>query len=78
MRVQQCVAIFRCYLEVYGVSRMGSGSHLMAFVDARARGWNPEELRLKVPRPAALGNFSHFLSERSERRKWKKRAERLL
>jgi len=34
---------------VYGVSRMGSGSHLMAYVDARSRGWDPShDLQLKV------------------------------
>lgn len=30
----------------YAVSRMGSGSHLMAFVDARKRGWDPTQLEL--------------------------------
>jgi sulfonate transport system substrate-binding protein len=30
----------------YAISRMGSGSHLMAFVDARQRGWNPANLEL--------------------------------
>ncbi|QNF34585.1 ABC transporter substrate-binding protein [Adhaeribacter swui] len=30
----------------YAVSRMGSGSHLMAFVDATQRGWNPQAQEL--------------------------------
>ncbi len=30
----------------YAISRMGSGSHLMAFVNAQQRGWNPNELSL--------------------------------
>jgi sulfonate transport system substrate-binding protein len=30
----------------YAISRMGSGSHLMAFVDARQRGWDPTDLEL--------------------------------
>jgi ABC-type nitrate/sulfonate/bicarbonate transport system substrate-binding protein len=30
----------------YAISRMGSGSHLMAFVDARRRGWDPTALEL--------------------------------
>lgn len=30
----------------YAVSRMGSGSHLMAVVDARQRGWDPADLEL--------------------------------
>jgi ABC-type nitrate/sulfonate/bicarbonate transport system substrate-binding protein len=30
----------------YAISRVGSGSHLMAFVHARARGWDVERLRL--------------------------------
>jgi ABC-type nitrate/sulfonate/bicarbonate transport system substrate-binding protein len=30
----------------YAISRMGSGSHLMAFVDARQRGWDPTKLEL--------------------------------
>ena len=30
----------------YAISRMGSGSHLMAFVDARRRGWDPAALEL--------------------------------
>ena len=32
----------------YAVSRMGSGSHLMAAVDARARGWDPSSLHYEV------------------------------
>lgn len=28
----------------YAISRTGSGSHLMAFVDAERRGWNPDDL----------------------------------
>ncbi len=30
----------------FAISRLGSGSHLMAFVHARQRGWNPESLQL--------------------------------
>ena len=30
----------------YAISRMGSGSHLMAFVDATQRGWDPAALEL--------------------------------
>lgn len=32
----------------YAVSRMGSGSHLMACVDAHNRGWDPSAVRLEV------------------------------
>jgi ABC-type nitrate/sulfonate/bicarbonate transport system substrate-binding protein len=32
----------------YAISRMGSGSHLMAFVDARERGWNLKEEQLVI------------------------------
>jgi ABC-type nitrate/sulfonate/bicarbonate transport system substrate-binding protein len=32
----------------YAISRLGSGSHLMAFVHARAAGWVPEALELVV------------------------------
>jgi len=32
----------------YAVSRMGSGSHLMAMVDAHARGWAPDELKFEI------------------------------
>jgi sulfonate transport system substrate-binding protein len=32
----------------YAISRMGSGSHLMAVVDARQRGWDPAALELVV------------------------------
>jgi sulfonate transport system substrate-binding protein len=41
---------FRAEAELDGarcaISRVGSGSHLMAFVHARAQGWNVERLRL--------------------------------
>lgn len=30
----------------YAISRLGSGSHLMAFVNARQQGWNPQDLTL--------------------------------
>ncbi len=30
----------------YAISRLGSGSHLMAFVDATQRGWNPQDQEL--------------------------------
>ena len=36
----------------YAISRTGSGSHLMAFVHARAQGWNVERLTL-----VAVGNL---------------------
>ena len=36
----------------YAISRTGSGSHLMAFVHARAQGWNVERLML-----VAVGNL---------------------
>jgi len=32
----------------YAVSRMGSGSHLMAMVDAQQRGWPPEDVKFEV------------------------------
>jgi ABC-type nitrate/sulfonate/bicarbonate transport system substrate-binding protein len=32
----------------YAISRMGSGSHLMAFVDARQRGWQLKEEQLVI------------------------------
>lgn len=32
----------------YAISRLGSGSHLMAFVDAKLRGWNLKEDQLVV------------------------------
>uniref|UniRef100_A0A0G4HFJ5 Ca3427-like PBP 2 domain-containing protein n=1 Tax=Chromera velia CCMP2878 TaxID=1169474 RepID=A0A0G4HFJ5_9ALVE len=31
--------------KVFGISRWGSGSHLIAFVEARQRGWEPGEMR---------------------------------
>src|SRR5688572_2467618 len=41
---------FRAVAELesarYAISRLGSGSHLMAFVHARAQGWNVERLAL--------------------------------
>lgn len=32
----------------YAVSRHGSGSHLMAFVDAKSRGWNTKQLKFEI------------------------------
>jgi ABC-type nitrate/sulfonate/bicarbonate transport system substrate-binding protein len=47
---------FRAVAELegarYAISRTGSGSHLMAFVHARAEGWNVERLTL-----VAIGNL---------------------
>lgn len=37
----------------YGISRPGSGSHLMAFVDAAERGWPVKDR----PRPVKIGNL---------------------
>lgn len=34
--------------KIYAISRLGSGSHLMAYVDAHQRGWNVERLKFKV------------------------------
>ncbi|MGW8124046.1 ABC transporter substrate-binding protein [Roseivirga echinicomitans] len=32
----------------YAISRFGSGSHLMAIIDAKARGWSTESMQFKV------------------------------
>jgi ABC-type nitrate/sulfonate/bicarbonate transport system substrate-binding protein len=34
--------------RIAAVSRMGSGSHLMAFLHARKMGWNPENLQFEI------------------------------
>ena len=34
--------------KTFGISRYGSGSHLMAFVNARQQGWNPQKLHFEV------------------------------
>jgi sulfonate transport system substrate-binding protein len=34
--------------KTFAISRYGSGSHLMAFVNARQQGWKPEELKFSV------------------------------
>ena len=33
---------------IAAISRLGSGSHLMAYVNARNQGWNPESLRFEI------------------------------
>lgn len=45
--------------KTYAISRYGSGSHLMAYVDAQARGWDTESLRFKVVDnlPGAIESF---------------------
>lgn len=32
----------------YAISRFGSGSHLMAIIDAKARGWSTEDMKFEV------------------------------
>ena len=32
----------------FAISRLGSGSHLMAFVNAQQQGWNPEKLEFEI------------------------------
>ncbi|WP_421976640.1 ABC transporter substrate-binding protein [Roseivirga seohaensis] len=32
----------------YAISRFGSGSHLMAIIDAKARGWSTEDIKFEV------------------------------
>lgn len=32
----------------YAISRFGSGSHLMAIIDAKARGWSTENMRFEI------------------------------
>ncbi len=34
--------------KTFAISRYGSGSHLMAFVNARQEGWNPEKLQFEI------------------------------
>jgi sulfonate transport system substrate-binding protein len=34
--------------KIYAVSRHGSGSHLMAFVDAKSREWNTKNLKFEI------------------------------
>ncbi len=34
--------------KTYAISRFGSGSHMMAYVDAQMRGWSTEDLKFKV------------------------------
>jgi sulfonate transport system substrate-binding protein len=34
--------------QTYAISRMGSGSHLMAYVDAKIRGWNTDTLKFQI------------------------------
>ncbi len=34
--------------EKFAISRIGSGSHLMAYVNAEKRGWNPSKLDFKI------------------------------
>ncbi len=34
--------------KTFAISRYGSGSHLMAFVNARQQGWKPEELKFSI------------------------------
>lgn len=34
--------------QTYAISRFGSGSHLMAYVDAKIRGWNTDSLNFKI------------------------------
>ena len=39
--------------KTYAISRYGSGSHLMAYVDAQQRGWNTGNMKFNV-----VGNFN--------------------
>ena len=34
--------------KTFGISRFGSGSHLMAFVNAKQQAWNPQKLHFEV------------------------------
>ncbi len=45
--------------KTYAISRYGSGSHLMAYVDARLRGWDTKELKFKTVNnlPGAIESF---------------------
>lgn len=49
--------------QTYAVSRHGSGSHLMAFVDARARDWSTRELKFEIV--GSLEGARQALSQKS-------------
>lgn len=47
--------------KTYAISRYGSGSHLMAFIDVRSRNWNPEDLKFQEVKDiqGARNSFEH-------------------
>lgn len=51
--------------KTYAISRYGSGSHLMAYVDARIRGWDTSKLKFEVVgnMPGAIKSFQNGESE---------------
>jgi len=55
----------------FAISRMGSGSHLMAYVNARQRGWNPQELTL-VPVGNLEGARNALLTGKADGFMWEK------
>ena len=66
---------FRAVAELesarYAISRLGSGSHLMAFVHARAQGWNVERLAL-VTVGTLDGAVAAFEADRADVFFWEK------
>ncbi len=56
----------------YGISRKGSGSHLMAFVDAAQRGWPPEDHPKTVKVGGLGGALDAFREGRIDAFMWEK------
>ena len=56
----RCIGVFMSHIMVifnsveqlenqtFAISRMGSGSHLMAYVKASQEGWDPEKLKFNI------------------------------
>jgi ABC-type nitrate/sulfonate/bicarbonate transport system substrate-binding protein len=55
----------------FAISRMGSGSHLMAYVNARQQGWHPRELTL-VPVGNLEGARNALLTGKADGFMWEK------
>jgi len=55
----------------FAISRMGSGSHLMAFVNAQQQGWNPQELTL-IPVGNLDGARNALLTGKADGFMWEK------
>ena len=57
--------------KTYAISRYGSGSHLMSFVDAQIRGWGTEELKF-MPVSTLDGAREAFKENRADIFYWEK------